>query len=138
MHSSIKLSVRFFELDPYSHVNHSVYIQYFEEARIMALSQIGQDVNTLIADNIALVIVEIHTKYLAPALLGDQLTVESGISEIQGASATWLQRIKRDSEVIATQKTRVGCTALMGKPKRFPQELIHSAQKLIVPEEWLA
>ncbi len=27
------IKVRFYELDPYGHVNHSVYIQYFEAAR---------------------------------------------------------------------------------------------------------
>ncbi|MEG3585662.1 MAG: thioesterase family protein [Actinomycetota bacterium] len=137
MHNSTNLRVRFFELDPYTHVNHSVYVQYFEEARISALYDIGQSVNDLMKRDIALVITEIQTKYLAPALLGDELIIESGLSDIRGASATWLQKIRKGNLVIATQKTRTGCTSMNGKPKRFPEDLISSVQELRVPEEWL-
>ena len=28
------IRVRFYELDPYNHVNHSVYVSYFESARV--------------------------------------------------------------------------------------------------------
>ena len=112
MHSSIKLRVRFFELDPYAHVNHSVYVQYFEEARISTLSEIGESVDDLISRDIALVITDIQTRYFAPAFLGDELTIESGISDLRGASTTWVQKIRKDGLIIATQRTRTGCTSL--------------------------
>ncbi|MDP6144644.1 MAG: thioesterase family protein [Acidimicrobiales bacterium] len=137
MHSSISLHVRFFELDPYSHVNHSVYVQYFEDARVSALSQIGQKIDLLISQDIALVIAEIQTRFLAPAVLGDELIIESGISEIRRVSATWLQRIRKGPSTIATQKTRIGCTSLAGIPKKFPDDLIRCAQEILVPNEWL-
>ena len=138
MHSSIKLRVRFFELDPYAHVNHSVYVQYFEEARISTLSEIGESVDDLISRDIALVITDIQTRYFAPAFLGDELTIESGISDLRGTSTTWVQKIRKDDLIIATQRTRTGCTSLNGKPKRFPESLISSVQELLVSEEWFS
>jgi acyl-CoA thioesterase FadM len=35
------ISVRFYELDPYGHLNHSVYIQYFEVGRIDMFASFG-------------------------------------------------------------------------------------------------
>ena len=37
------ISVRFSEVDPYRHVNHAVYIVYFEEGRTAALAAAGLD-----------------------------------------------------------------------------------------------
>ncbi|HYJ25139.1 MAG TPA: acyl-CoA thioesterase, partial [Acidimicrobiia bacterium] len=37
--SSVK--VRFYELDPYDHVNHTNYFSYFETARIDYLTEMG-------------------------------------------------------------------------------------------------
>ena len=33
----LDIKVRFCELDPYGHVNHSIYVQYFEAGRVEAL-----------------------------------------------------------------------------------------------------
>ena len=35
------IRVRFYELDPYNHVNHSVYVSYFESARVELLAEVG-------------------------------------------------------------------------------------------------
>jgi acyl-ACP thioesterase len=35
------VKVRFYELDPYDHVNHTNYFAYFETARIEYLSELG-------------------------------------------------------------------------------------------------
>lgn len=137
MHSSTTIRVRFVELDPYSHVNHSIYVQYFEEARIDALSKVGQSVDKLLQQDVALVIAGIETKFVSPAHLGDELLIESGLSEIKRASATWLQRVSKGTSTVATQIARVGCTSLDGRPKRFPEELMLSAQQLKVEGNWL-
>ena len=41
------VSVRFAELDPYNHVNHAVYVTYFEVARTVALTSVGMALGTL-------------------------------------------------------------------------------------------
>ena len=44
-HTTIK--VRFHELDPYGHVNHGVYLNYFEAARIEVLDAVGFGLNAV-------------------------------------------------------------------------------------------
>jgi len=35
------IKVRFYELDPYNHLNHASYVQYFEVGRVELLESIG-------------------------------------------------------------------------------------------------
>ena len=37
----IDLKVRFYELDPYGHLNHSAYVQFFETGRVELLEDAG-------------------------------------------------------------------------------------------------
>ena len=131
------IRVRFCELDPYSHVNHSVYVQYFEEGRVDALAAVGQSLDAMLADDVAMVVAQISTRFLSPGFLSDELVVESGFSNVRRASATWLQRICRGDTTLATQVARVGCTSGTGKPRPFPQALNEAVTPFEVAADWL-
>ena len=132
------LRVRFYELDPYGHVNHSVYVQYFEVARSEALAAVGMGLDSLQADRgLNLVVVEIHTRFIASAVMGDDLTVESGLSNVGRAKATWLQRLVRGDEVIAAQEMVSACVGAQGKPLRFPADMVEALAEYQVPADWL-
>ena len=123
----LDLRVRFCELDPYGHVNHSVYVQYFEVGRVEALADAGVGLDVLQRElGLSLVVVEIRTRFMASAVLGDDLVVESGLSRIGRAKATWEQRILAGDRVIATQELASGCVTAAGKPTRFPAELVEA------------
>lgn len=128
---------RFCEIDPYSHVNHSIYVQYFEDGRVTALAEAGHGLDVMLADDAAMVITQIATRFLAPAHLGDVLTVESAMCDVRRATATWLQRITRGDATIATQIARVGCTTAAGRPRRFPDSLVHALEPLVVTSDFL-
>lgn len=132
------LAVRFYELDPYGHVNHSVYVQYFESGRVEALAQAQVGLDRLQAElDLNMVVVEIRTRFLQPAFLADRLVVESGLSAVGRVKATWLQRVLRDGEVLATQVMVSGSTNSEGKPRRFPAELVEALEPYRVGEDWL-
>ena len=42
--------VRFHELDPYDHVNHAMYVTYFEIGRVDALDAIGLGLDVMKAE----------------------------------------------------------------------------------------
>ena len=44
------VKVRFYELDPYGHLNHSVYVQLFETGRIELLDEAGLGLHDLEAE----------------------------------------------------------------------------------------
>ncbi len=133
----IDVFVRFGELDPYSHVNHTVYLEYLEHGRVAALGQIGQSLDELAARDVTVVVSQLSTRFLAPAHLGERLTVETALGEIGRATTTWLQRIRRDDTVLVTQVTRVGCATREGRPRRHPPELVDALAQFVVAPDWL-
>lgn len=117
------IDVRFYELDPYGHVNHGVYLNYFEVARIELLDSIGFGLPRLRELGFHLLVVETHVQFRAPAVAGDRLVVRSRLGQLKRASATWLQEIHRDERLIATNEVRSAITDEDGRPIKAPPEL---------------
>ena len=132
-----ELRVRFSELDPYDHVNHAATVVYFEVGRVEALASVGMGLDRLKTLDTHLVVIAIHTRFLAPATLGDDLVVESGVGAVGRVRATWLQRIVRGDDVIATQVVTSVSTNGAGRPRRFSAELIAALEPYALPEDWL-
>jgi acyl-CoA thioester hydrolase len=128
------LKVRFYELDPYNHANHSAYIQYFEVGRIELLESVGYGLATLADAGYRLVVVEIHTRFLKSAEAADVLTVETTVGKMGRATSMWEQRLLRGQEVIALQEVRFAATDLNGRPIRFPVGLATALQEYAAPE----
>lgn len=115
--------VRFYELDPYGHVNHSVYIQYFEAARAQWLAAIGYPLTRLQADGIQIVVTELNTKYLGSAGPDDELVVESELVGLRRVSMEFEQRIRRGDEVLVSQRIVGATVTTSGRPTRVPAQL---------------
>jgi acyl-CoA thioester hydrolase len=118
------IHVRFYELDPYGHVNHSIYIQYFEAARVRWLTEIGFPLNKLQEKGIQLVVAEIHTRYLDSAGSDEELVVETELVDLRRVSMIFEQRIRRGEEVLVEQTVTAACINDQGRPIRAPAELV--------------
>ena len=116
------IAVRFSELDPYKHVNHAVYLNYFEIGRVDALESVDLGVGRLHDIGQQIVVVEITVKYRTPAVYGDRLVVTTQIDEIARASSRCSQQIRRGNVLIAAASLRVAVTDASGRPLRFPEE----------------
>ena len=123
MSHTTSLSVRFYELDPYEHVNHSVYIQYFEAARAQWLNDVGFPLDKLKADGIQIVVTELNTRYRGSAGPSDQLTIQSELAELRRVSMTFRQRILRGEEVLVEQTITAATITTEGRPTRVPAAL---------------
>ncbi len=117
------VKVRFYELDPYGHLNHSAYIQFFETGRIELLEHVGMDLESFAARGYRFVVNRINTSFDRPVHAGDTVTVETEIVELRRASSMWRQRLVRDGEVVARQELRAAITDNDGKPVRAPADL---------------
>jgi acyl-CoA thioester hydrolase len=123
---SHKVKVRFYELDPYGHLNHSAYVQLFETGRIEMLEQAGLALHEIEKNNLRFVVSQIETAFLKPVEAGSFLTIKTEIMEIRRASSLWWQQIMDETDVVATQRVRVAITNLEGKPIRAPQQIIEA------------
>ena len=117
------ISVRFYELDPYGHLNHSVYIQYFEVGRIDMFAAFGWTLGGLADLGTQVVVSSIETTFLAPGREADELVVESWVEEVKRVTTTFGQRIMRGETVLAEQRVVGACLNLEGRPMRFPAEM---------------
>ncbi len=117
------IKVRFYELDPYGHLNHSVYIQFFETGRVELLEQVGLDLESFAERGYRFVVNRINTSFERPVHAGETVTVETEVVELKRASSIWRQRIVRNGEVLARQELRAAITDNNGRPVRVPDDL---------------
>lgn len=96
LYSRSTVDVRFYELDPYNHLNHTVYLAYCEVGRIEAMEQQGIGMETLDQLGYRVVVVDLVAKFIAPAVAGNRLEVVTEVVRIRRAGHDWRQRIERD------------------------------------------
>jgi acyl-CoA thioester hydrolase len=118
-----ELRVRFHELDPNGHVNHGVYANYLETARIELLESLGFGPAVLAARGAHLVVVELRIRFKRPALAGDHLHIDTRVAELARASSWWHQTIRRGDEVLVEAEVRSSATDARGRPCRPPEDL---------------
>ncbi len=126
------VKVRFYELDPYNHLNHSSYIQYFEVGRVELLESLGFSLATMQERGFHLVVTAIETRFVASAGPHDELVIETQVAQLRRASSTWRQRIVRGDEVLAEQQVTAAMTNTDGKPVRFAAELAEALEPYLV------
>ncbi|MDH5503573.1 MAG: acyl-CoA thioesterase [Acidimicrobiia bacterium] len=112
--------VRWSEVDPYNHLNHALYLTFFEQARIDALASIGFSMGELQALGCQIVVTEVNVKFIKSALGGDDVRIETEMIETRRVSTSWRQRMYRDDELLATIELTAAITDLDGKPRRLP------------------
>ena len=118
------ISVRFYELDPYRHVNHAVYIQYFEAARVELLREAGLTLQGMMDDGVLIVVTDIATRFVRSAEGNDELVVETEVLEFKRVTSRWRQQLIRDGEIIVEQELGAAVTNLEGRPIRFPEPMV--------------
>lgn len=117
-----ELKVRFYELDPYNHVNHTNYLAYFETARIEYLTDAGFGLDRLKDRGWQLVVVELQARFMATAGLHDLLTIDTWVGEMGRVRSTWHQEMRRGETLIASLEVSAAFTDLDGRPRRVPED----------------
>jgi acyl-CoA thioester hydrolase len=118
-----EVKVRFGELDPYNHANHSVYVVWFEVGRTEALESIGCSLHDMGARGFQVVVTEITVRYRVAAQAGDRLTIETWVDEVGGARSIWSQRLLRGDTVLSEATVKAGATDATGRPTRIPADI---------------
>lgn len=127
------LKVRFYELDPYDHVNHTNYFSYFETARIEYLSEMGWGLDVLKRNGWQFVVVEIRARFLAAARYGEELVIHTWIEDVGRVKSGWHQLMFRGDEVVAELEVTAAFTDLDGRPRRIPPEFVEEMARIRGP-----
>jgi acyl-CoA thioester hydrolase len=119
-----EVKVRFAETDAQGVAHNSVYLVWFEIARIDYLARFRGGYPGLRADGIEALTIESHIHYREPARFDDRLAVRVRCGELRGARFRFDYSIDREGEAIADGWTRHACVdASTYRPTRVPSWL---------------
>ncbi|MDR0551116.1 MAG: acyl-CoA thioesterase [Spirochaetaceae bacterium] len=122
MASILKFRVRTYECDSYNHVNNANYLHYLEWARYEYLKDIGFDYPKLLTEGYGVYIARVEIDYKRPALVDEEIQVETLPLKKGAVSGVLSQRITRGSDIIAEAKVTWASVDTTGAPARLPPE----------------
>lgn len=115
---------------------HANYLRWFERARsdLLRLLEIDQRAAVEAGEG-AYAVADLSIRYLRPAKLDDDITIETRCTELRAASCRMHQRALRGDDLLAEATLRVGFVAPDGRPRRQPQDWRNAFQTLLSTEE---
>ena len=118
------IRVYFEDTDAAGIVYYANYLKFAERARTDWLRALGIPHSQMIKrDGLTLVVRRCNADYLRPAHLDDELTVETELVKLGGASVDLNQRVLRGAELLVELKVLVVCVGKDGKAARIPDYL---------------
>jgi acyl-CoA thioester hydrolase len=114
--------IRFSDVDMMGHVNNSVYLTYFEEARMKFMMEITPPEWSWVSQGIIVARNEIN--YRMPVLLGDPLFVVVEVCELGRTSFTLSYQLLRNDQLCSDGKSIMVCFDYNEKTK------------ITIPDHW--
>ncbi|MEM9711410.1 MAG: thioesterase family protein [Actinomycetota bacterium] len=130
----LEIRPRFAEMDPYGHVNHAVYLAWFEEARVRALEDIGLGLDRLAETGFQIVITDVRLRYRRAVTASDHVVVESRVASTGRASSVWAQRVTVDDAACVEGELKGGITDRTGRPTRPPAGFFDQLAPLVAAD----
>ena len=128
---SIKIKVRYCETDQMGLVHHGSYINYFEEARISWISNLGFSYSEMEKSGIILPVSKLNVSYLRPAYFDDDLVVNVELAELPTSRLIFNYTIKNKDQVSVTGNTVLAFLNKKNKkPVRCPGYLLEKVRPL--------
>ena len=128
---SIKIKVRYCETDQMGLVHHGSYINYFEEARISWISNLGLSYSEMEKSGIILPVSKLKVSYLRPAHFDDDLVVNVELAELPTSRLIFNYTIKNKEEVVVTGTTVLAFLKKeTKKPVRCPDYMLEKVTPL--------
>jgi acyl-CoA thioester hydrolase len=119
-----EVRVRFAETDAQGIVGNSVYLVWFELARVEYLARFAGGYQALRDQGVEALVTEAHVRYGAPARFDDVVRVHARCLDVRGARFRYEYLLERDGDRIADGWTTHACVdARTLRPTRVPEWL---------------
>jgi acyl-CoA thioester hydrolase len=121
---STDVRVRFAETDAQGVAHNSVYLVWFEIARIAYLEEYAGGYPALREAGLESFVLESHVRYRRPSQFDDRLRIHARVGELQGARFRFDYEVTRHRDLIADGWTAHACVdAKSLRPTRIPRAL---------------
>lgn len=122
--------VRSYELDGLGHLNHAVFLNWFEQARFDALESRGWSPAALAERGWSVHVVRIEVDYRAECRLGERLTALTTVERLRNSSMILHQELRKaDGEPAAEARVIAVWIGREGRPIRIPDEIRQALQE---------
>ncbi len=122
-----EIRTRSYELDAFGHLNHAVYLNYFEEARVRTLDAAGYPLQDVLDRGWGVHVVRVEVDFRREAFLGDRLRIRTRVDEMRRTSVAVLQEARREGpdglELICEARVVWVWVGEDGRPRRVPDEV---------------
>ncbi len=121
----LPLMAQFEDTDMTGVVHHPNYLRFMERARSDMLAQAGIDYASLFRSREGYwAVAEARVAYRRPARFGDNLIVESRVTEVRAAATRIHQRVMCETAVLTDGEVLVAWLSIDGRPQRQPRPWI--------------
>ena len=98
---STDVTARFAETDSQGIVHNSVYLVWFEVARVAYLERYAGGYPALRERGIEALVLEAHVRYVRPARFADRIRIHARCNEVRGARFRYDYALERDGGLVA-------------------------------------
>jgi len=103
---------------------HAGYLRFAERARTEWLRGLGISQQALREETgLGFVVTRLTIDYILPAVLDDELTTSTNVTELGRASLLLRQEVRRNDTLIAALDVRIACLNAQGQVARLPEAL---------------
>jgi len=118
--------VRWSDLDAVGHVNNAVYLTYLEDCSLEQCRALGWPAGRMLAEGFGIVGRRYRIRYLAPALLDEELQVRTWLSGVARATAVrhyLIERAADQTPLVIAEALWVWVDLQTGRPVRIPAQM---------------
>lgn len=126
MKNVFETTVMYGDTDAYSVVWHGGYLRFLERGRYNLCKDIGVDIDKIDTNGITFPIVDMHIRYKSPALLFEEIQIETEIIEVKSRTVTFFQTVKNKKSEVIHITAEIVCCAVGSSDKKltkFPTDI---------------
>ena len=130
---NVKIQVRYCETDQMGLVHHGSYINYFEEARISWISNLGFSYSDMEKSGIILPVSKLNVNYLKPSYFDDELDICVELAELPTSRLIFNYTIMKDNDIVVKGNTVLAfLNKETKKPVRCPDYMLEKVKSLFI------
>lgn len=119
MKSIFETTVMYGDTDAYRVVWHGGYLRFLERGRYNICKEIGINIDEVDTNGITFPIVDMHIRYKSPAVLFEEIEIETEIIEVKTRTVTFAQTIKNKKSGVTHITAEFVCCAVESSDKKL-------------------
>ena len=135
MSNSHQMPIRIYyeDTDSGGIVYYANYLKYAERARTELLRTLGIESGQIMGEfGVGLVVRRCHAEYLKPAVLDDEVIIETTLQKVGGASIALRQIVTRDGCKLVQMDVELGCLHFkIGRPVSLPKNVRYALENQV-------